>query len=39
MKISEETRCKVWYRRASIDLYRWGSTIRMYVQKRKEGIS
>ena len=34
MKRSEETRCKVRYKRASTDLYRWGEPDRdMYVRK------
>ena len=34
MKMSEETRCKVRYKGASTDLYRWGEPDRdVYVQK------
>ena len=34
MKMSEETRCKVRYKRASTDLYRWGEPDRdVYVRK------
>jgi len=34
MKMSEETRCKVWYKRASTDLYRWGEPDQdVYVRK------
>ena len=36
MKMSDETRCKVQYRRASTDLYRRGEPDRdVYVQKRE----
>ena len=34
MKMSEETRCKVRYKRVSTDLYRWGEPNRdVYVWK------
>ena len=36
MKVSDETRCEVRYKRVSTDLYRWGEPDQdMYVRKRE----